>query len=460
MTRKPYPRALKKELRDAIVNQSRSAQQSCRPVEVPSTIADVPSFDALPEYNQTSVMELAGETLGIANPYFRTHDGLATTTTVIDGKVVLNFSSYDYLGLNADPRPAKAACEAIERYGVSAAASRMVAGDRPVHRDLEAALARICGVEDALVFVSGHATNVSLIGALMSPGDLILHDSYAHNSIFVGTQLSGATRRSFPHDDLDALEQILRHHRAGHSRVLVVVEGLYSMDGDLCDLPRLIALRQKYGFWLMVDEAHALGALGSTGLGSAEHFGIDPNDVDIWMGTLSKALASTGGYVAGSASLIKFLKHHAAGFVYSVALSPALAASALRSIELMLNEPQRAARLRENATYFQEVADSLGLDTGLAEGSAVMPIMLGDSATAVKMSERLLELGVNVAPVTFPGVPMNKARLRFFLTAIHEKSQIDTALAAVRRALDELEDEGFGEAVAEAVAQFARNFES
>jgi 7-keto-8-aminopelargonate synthetase-like enzyme len=194
----------------------------------------------------------------------------------------------------------------------------------------------------------------------------------------------------------------------------------------------------------MVDEAHALGCVGARGHGSFEHFGIDPSDVDIWMGTLSKTLSATGGYIAGSATLIEFLKNHADGFVFSVALPPALAAAAECALQILRAEPDRAARLHDNSRYFLDRARALGLDTGLGQGYAVAPVMIGDSAVATKLSERLLGCAINVAPVTFPGVPMQMARLRFFLSCDHTHDQIDAALVATRAELDKLRAEGFG----------------
>ncbi|MBT9386514.1 aminotransferase class I/II-fold pyridoxal phosphate-dependent enzyme [Pseudooceanicola sp. CBS1P-1] len=400
-------------------------------------------LDRLEAVQRGAALERALALLDLEPPYFRMHDGHAGAETRIADRACLNFATYDYLGLNADPRPARAAVQAIGRYGVSAGGSRMVSGERPVHRALEARLARHYNSEAALSFVSGHGTNMSLLAAVTGPGDLIVHDAHIHNSVRMGAALSGASVRSFAHNDLAALERILAHNRPLCRNLLIVVEGLYSMDGDLPNLPGLLALRDCYDAWLMVDEAHALGCVGARGQGVAAHYGLDPACVDIWMGTLSKTLASTGGYVAGSGALIRLLKHEAAGHVFSVALPPMLAASALCALELLEQEPERCARLRENGAYFAARAAELGLNTGTGQGFGIMPVMVGASPVAVKLSERLLEAGVNVAPVTFPGVPMNAARLRFFLSSDHTEAQIDQGLRALRQALDRLEEEGF-----------------
>lgn len=400
------------------------------------------SFEDLEGSKEIKQIKAVGEALGIENPFFRCHDGRAAADTRIAGQAYINFGSYDYLGLNGDERVKQAAHSAIEKYGISASASRLVAGERPCHRQLEQAFADHYNVEDAMVFVSGHATNVTVIGHLMTDGDLILHDAFAHNSIVVGATLSGANRRSFGHNDLDMLENLLKMNIENHQNVLVCVEGLYSMDGDLPDLPRLIALKKRYGFWLMVDEAHSLGTVGNTGGGVADYFDIDPKDVDLWMGTLSKTLGSTGGYIAGSRALIEFLKSYAPGFVFSVGLPPLLAEAALKSLELLKAEPERVTTLQKNSVYFLKQAKAQGLDTGLAEGYCVVPIIIGDSLCAARISAGLLQRGFNVLPIIFPAVPMNSARLRFFLTSEHSFEQIDQALLAVKAEIGKHRDSG------------------
>jgi 8-amino-7-oxononanoate synthase len=450
MSRQGNKRGLTDLVRDRARDLARkSAAQFPEASRVKSTRRNQ-NVSQIDDFQKMVATEQIAQALDIQNPYFRVHDGHPGTTSYIRERECLNFSSYDYLGLNSDPRPAAAAQAAIEKYGVSGAASRMVAGTRPVHDDLEDAIARHYGSEAGQVFVSGHATNVSAISALTGEGDVVLYDAYIHNSVTAGIEKSKASRRSFPHNDLKALERILERTRPTARNILVVVEGLYSMDGDVPDLPTLLDLRDRFGFWLMVDEAHALGCVGATGKGSFEHFGIDPGNVDIWMGTLSKTLASTGGFIAGSRDLVSFLRYHADGYVYSVSLPPVLAASALSALEIMLSEPERAAKLQANAKHFQKCADSLRLDTGLGEGYGVMPIMVGCSLKATKLSERLLERDINVMPVVFPGVPMQSARLRFFLSADHSFEQIETALSAVSEELRQLHDERFGEAISAA----------
>ncbi|MFM8678888.1 MAG: aminotransferase class I/II-fold pyridoxal phosphate-dependent enzyme, partial [Alphaproteobacteria bacterium] len=248
-------------------------------------------FDRHPGYQKMLVPKVAADRLGVENPFFRVHEGVAGATSRIGGREYVNFSSYNYLGLAGHPAVLKAAKDAIDRYGMSASASRLVAGERPVHRELEAELADFYGVEDCVAFVSGHATNVSTIGYLFGPRDLVVHDSLIHDSAMQGIRLSGATRRSFPHNDIAALDLLLAEIRGQFERVLVVVEGLYSMDGDTPDLPALVDVKRRHKAFLMVDEAHGLGVLGATGRGIAERHGVAGPDVDIWRGTLSKTLA-------------------------------------------------------------------------------------------------------------------------------------------------------------------------
>jgi 8-amino-7-oxononanoate synthase len=331
---------------------------------------------------------------------------------------------------------AKAAREGIERFGTSVSASRIVAGERPLHRTLETALAEFYGVEAAVAFVSGHATNVSTIGTLMTPDDLVLYDDLSHNSVLIGTKLSRATAMAFRHNNLEALEQLLAEHRHLHKRVLIVVEGLYSMDGDVADLPKLVKLKEKYGAWLMVDEAHSLGVLGATGRGVAEHFGVDPRKVDIWMGTLSKTLASCGGYIAGKQELIDVLRYQAPGLVYSVGLSPPLAAAATAALAVLKAEPDRVARVQANGRLFLSLAKEAGFDTATSEGHSIVSVIVGDLVNAGKLAERFLIRGLNVLPIIYPAVPLKAARFRFFITSEHTPAQIRTAVRIMQEELE------------------------
>ena len=420
---------------------SRQSPQSWFAAARAATAADLAS---LPIYREMLQIGAAWGALGIANPYFHLLEGRASATAIVDQRPCINFASYDYLGLNSHPEVAAAAELAIREYGTSVSASRPTAGDRPLHRQLESELALHYRAEAALVFVSGHATNVSVIGDLLTPKDLILYDALSHNSIVVGARLASGARRVFPHNDLDALERILSQSRSAHERVLIVVEGLYSMDGDLPDLPRLVDLKERYNALLMVDEAHAIGTVGATGKGVFEHFDVDPAKVDIWMGTLSKTLAGCGGYIASSSIAIDILKYHASAFMFSVGMSPPVAAASLAALRLIPAAVEKVRRAQANAQFFLDKARGLKLNTGHATGRAVVPVIVGDSLRAAKLAERLLDRGVFTIPVTYPAVAMKSARLRFFITSEHQRDQLELAATATREELDKLEAEGFG----------------
>jgi 8-amino-7-oxononanoate synthase len=400
------------------------------------------SFESLPAYQHLRTQRGLADALGINFPFYRTHDVRAGAQSVIAGKPVVNFASYDYLGLNGHQEITSAVAAAAGEWGTSVSASRITAGERDFHRDLERALADIYEAEASLVFVSGHATAVSTIAALLGPKDLILHDSLIHNCVVVGAQLCGATRRSFAHNDMGALADILAATRDRFDRVLIVSEGLYSMDGDGPDLARLVDIKEQFGCWLMVDDAHALGILGKTGRGIFEMAQVDPKRVDIWLGTLSKSLVSCGGYVAGSRSLIDYLKLTAPGMVYSVGLPAPASIAALTAIRLMQREPERVARLQANGQLFLRRAREAGLDTGGSWGYAVVPIILGDSLRTIMLADQLLKRGYNAFPIIPPGVPEQSARLRFFISSEHSVADIEGAVAATREELTRLEREG------------------
>jgi 8-amino-7-oxononanoate synthase len=359
------------------------------------------------------------------------------STVVVDGREYINYSGYNYLGLAGHPEVSSAAKAAIDRYGTSVSASRFASGEIPLHGELERELAALIGTEDCVAFVSGYGTNISTIGHLFDGRDLIVHDELIHNSARLGGVLSGAKRFIFPHNDFEVLDKILTDHRARFRRALIVVEGAYSMDGDVPDVRRLVAIRRKHRAMLMVDEAHSIGVLGAGGCGIREHFDLDPADVDIWMGTLSKTFAASGGFVAGSAALVEILKYTAGGFVYSVGLSPPDTAAALAAVRLMRREPERVAQLKSRIALFVKLAREAGLDTGASE-SAVVPVVTGASLLALRLADALFKRGINVHPILHPAVPEASARLRFFLTASHTEAQIHSTIAHIVEALTEL----------------------
>ncbi|WP_330231694.1 aminotransferase class I/II-fold pyridoxal phosphate-dependent enzyme [Nocardia sp. NBC_00508] len=364
------------------------------------------------------------EALGLSNPYFLVNDGVTRDTSVIGGDQVINFSSYNYLGLTGHPAVVAAVQDAVARYGSSCSASRVLSGEKPVHRELEAELAALLGTEDAIALVGGHSTNVTIIGHLVGPEDLVIHDSLAHDSILQGCKLSGATRRPFPHNDHAALDELLTRIRHQYRRVLILIEGVYSQDGDIPELPAIIAIKKKHKALLMIDEAHSVGVLGEGGGGIGEYFGVDRNDVELWSGTMSKALAGCGGYVAGSAELIRFLKYTTPGFVYSVGMTPMNAAASAAAIRQLRADREPLERLRHNSRLFLHLARDAGIDTGDSHDTPIIPCIVGDSLKTLKLSNALLRRGINVNPILYPAVPEDLARLRFFVTACHTEDQI------------------------------------
>jgi len=407
-----------------------------RPPAEPDRVTD---FALWPEYRalRARLDQLEGQ--GIESPFFQVHEGVTGSHAMIGGRRVLNFANYNYLGLSGDPDVTRAAQDAVASWGSSVSASRVVSGERPIHAALEGEIARFLRVDDAIVFIGGHPANVSTISHLFATDDVILCDALMHNSAVQGAEFSGARRLTFPHNDWRTLDTMLQRVRGRHRRALIVLEGVYSADGDVPELRRFVDVKERHGAMLMVDEAHSLGVLGATGRGIAEHSGVDPRAVDLWMGTLSKSLASCGGYIAGSSALVEYLKYTAPGFVYSVGIPPSNAAAALAALRKLVAEPERVAALHERAARFLRRCREAGLDTGASSGTPVIPIIVGDSLRAAKLSAMLLAAGVNVQPMVAPAVPNDRARLRFFVASTHTDAEIDATVQLVVDAMRQLE---------------------
>jgi len=449
MSRKGLP-GLTAQIKDKLIQQAleRRHRQTEQvndteiPVQSSSSTTNIPEqhyrFQLHPGYQQIRIINDGAARLGIGNPFFKLHEGIAGATTQIGGREYINYASYNYLGFSGHPDIAEAAKTAIDCYGTSVSASRLVSGERPIHRELEQAIAKAYGVDDAIVLVSGHATNVTTIGYLFGSKDLILHDELVHNSILQGITLSGARRLPFPHNDWAALDKILAAQRHHFERVLIVLEGIYSMDGDYPNLPRFVEIKHKYKTFLMVDEAHSFGVMGKTGLGIREHFELDGGCVDIWMGTLSKSLAGCGGYIAGEMALVEHLKFLAPGFLYSVGMSPPLAAASLAALKCMQREPERVTVLQERGQFFLEQAKLVGIDTGTSTGLAVIPAITGSSIRAARLSAALFERGINVQPILYPAVPEKSARLRFFVSCQHTEAQIQQTVQMTAEEFEKL----------------------
>jgi 8-amino-7-oxononanoate synthase len=343
----------------------------------------------------------------------------------------LMLSSFGYLGLIGHPEINEAATAAIARYGAGCHGARLVAGTTDLHRDLERQLAAFLSADDALVYSSGYTANLSTIAALVGPGDRVIGDERNHTSVVDGCKLSGAACLTFRHNDVDHLRSLLEESPG--TRTLVVVEGGYSMEGDIAPLPEIVDLCQRHGAVLMVDEAHSLGVLGKTGRGVQEHFGLPADAIDVKMGTLSKALGSQGGFIAGSVELIDYLKHHAHTFVFSASLAPPLAAAALKALEVLRREPWRVERLQHNARRLTSGLRSLGLPTTESR-SAIVGLLCPTEEAALEMTVRCRQEGLYVVPMLYPAVPRNAPRLRLNVMATHTDEDVDWAIAVLARA--------------------------
>ncbi len=408
-------------------------------------IEDIPvadyQTDQFPEVVELQERIARFARMGMESPYFDVHEGTTRDTATIDGREFICFSSYNYLGSSGDPEVTAAAKAAIDTFGSSVSASRVVSGEKTIHGELERKIAEFLGTESSVCFVGGHSTNETTIGHLMNPGDLILHDELAHNSLVQGCILSGAQRRSFPHNDTAACERMLAEMRGKYRRAVIVVEGVYSMDGDYCDLPKLVEIKEKYKAMLFVDEAHSIGTMGKTGRGICEHFGIPGSRIDFLMATLSKSLGSCGGYIAGKKTMIEYLKYTAPGFVFSVGMPPSNAAAALASFERIEKHPEVVAKCMNNSKLFLKLAKEKGLDTGLSDNTPVVPVITGNSLLALRLSRALYARGYNVQPIMYPAVEEKAARLRFFITSCHSEEQIRQTVDVTAEELEKLKAE-------------------
>ncbi len=343
---------------------------------------------------------------------------------VVNGRTMGMFASYSYLGLIGHPRINAAAKAAIDKYGTGTHGVRTLAGSLALHRELEGTIARFKGADDAVTFTSGYATNLTTVSTLVGRHDVVFSDKLNHASIVDGCLLSGAKFVRFRHNDIEDLDQRLTEAPKGAGR-LVVSDAVFSMDGDIIDLPGLVRLCRKHHAWLMIDEAHSLGVLGATGRGIEEHYSM-PGVVDIKMGTLSKTIPSVGGYIAGRSDLIKYLRHQSRAYIFSAALPPAQAAAALEGFRVIEDEPWRVQAVQRNAHHFIDSVRARGLDT-LQTRTAIVPVLCGTDERAFRMTAEAQRQDIFVLPVVSPAVPEGMARLRATVTAAHTTEEIDQA---------------------------------
>jgi len=357
-------------------------------------------------------------------------------TVVIDGHEVITLSSNNYLGLTVHPKLREAAIQAIEKYGVGSGSVRTIAGTMSLHRELEEKLARFKHSEAALTFQSGYTTNLGVISALMQPQtDLIISDELNHASIIDGIRLNKTPRKVYPHKDMAGLRRVLEESQDVPGKVMVVTDGVFSMDGDIAPLPEIVALAEEYGAFVMVDDAHASGVLGK-GRGSTVHFGLEGR-VALQIGTLSKGIGALGGYVACSQDVKDFLLQRARPVLFSTSHPPSVVATCIAAIDLLENDTSLVDRLWENALFFKRGLEQLGFNTGKSE-TPITPVIVGEGALAMQFSDRLFQEGVFAQGIVFPTVPADKCRVRTIVTALHTNEELSKALSVFEKVGKEL----------------------
>ena len=349
----------------------------------------------------------------------------------VRGRIMGMYASYSYLGLIGHPRINEAAKRAVDKFGTGTNGVRSLAGTLTLHNELEETISNFKHTESAVTFSSGYVTNLTTISSLMGRGDYVYSDKINHASIVDGCLMSGAEFRRFKHNDMAHLEGLLKNAPAEVSK-LVIADSVFSMDGDIIDLPRIVELSKKYNAWLMIDEAHSIGVLGKTGRGIEEHFGMT-DAIDIKMGTLSKTIPSVGGYVAGKKELIDYLRHGSRAYIFSAAIPPAQAAAANEAFKVILDEPERIDRLNANTKQFIGGLKSMGFDTLLTE-TAIVPVLCGTDEKAFELTKRCQEQDVFVLPVVSPAVQEGMSRLRATVTAAHDPSDIEHAMEVIYQA--------------------------
>lgn len=383
------------------------------------------------------------DTLHRANWYRQVQaiEGRGGPTVMVNGREMVNLASNDYLGFAGEPQIEERAIVAIKTYGTGATGSRLLSGHRELHRELERAIAHLKKTEDAIVFSSGYLANIGTVSAMVNHRDLILTDEYNHASLNNGTALSGAKTLTYQHCNLEKIQTYLSEHRANHRRCLILTDGVFGMDGDVCPLPEILSLAKQHDAMVMIDEAHSAGVLGKTGAGCAEYFNCDPHAL-IQMGTLSKAFASLGGYVAGRRDLIDFLRNRAPSWIYTTGLSPADTGAALGAIALLQQTPSRLTQLHQNAQYLSQQIDRLIRELPvekqqtlkrLPTDSAIVCVQVKDAATVLQLGQRLKEQGIFASAVRPPTVPIS--RLRMTIMATHTEAHLDQCTQALKHCL-------------------------
>jgi 8-amino-7-oxononanoate synthase len=394
-------------------------------------VRSTPFFEKCHRYEVAERVRNAG-----VYSFFRVIESAQDPEVVCDGRRMIMLGSNNYLGLTNDPRVKEAAIDAVRKYGSGCAGSRFLNGTLDLHVRLEERLARFMRKDSAVTFATGYQVNLGAISCLVGKGDVVYLDKQDHACIIDGARLSFGEVRKFKHNDARDLARQMRNDTAARGR-MIVVDGVFSMEGDIAPLPEIVAAAREFDAAIMVDDAHGIGVLGPTGRGTAEHYGLE-EDVDLVMGTFSKSMASVGGFIAGDETVIDFIKHRARTLIFSAAPPPASVAAALATIEIMEREPERRTKLWENARFFSEGLRSLGLDTAGSQ-TPVVPVVVGEDDTALAMVQRLHDEGVFVNCVLSPATPPGRALIRTSLMATHTRDQLTRALEAIGKVAKELQ---------------------
>jgi len=359
-------------------------------------------------------------------PYFKALESEQAPEVSIGGKKYIMFGSNNYLGLANDPRMKEAAIKAIEKYGTGVAGSRFLNGNTVLHEELERKLAKFKGREAALLYATGYQMNLGVVSALASKGDVVIVDKLDHASIIDGCKLSGAEIKRFKHNNLADLEKVLSHISAEKGK-LVIVDGVFSMEGDIAPLPDIVKICKKYGARIIVDDAHATGVLGKTGRGTSEYFGLNHKDIDLIVGTCSKTFASVGGFAVGDEQIIHYIRHISRAMIFSAALPPSCVATISKAIDIIETEPERIKKLWDNSNYLLERFKKMGCNTGHTQ-TPIIPILIGDNEKTFMLWKALFENGIFTNPVISPAVPPKRTLMRVVVTASHTKEHLDRAL--------------------------------
>ncbi|MDY0256306.1 glycine C-acetyltransferase [Gudongella oleilytica] len=362
--------------------------------------------------------------------------GASGPEVLLDGKKVINLSSNNYLGFANHPRLKAAAISAVEKYGAGSGAVRTIIGNMSIHEEMEEVLSKFKREEAAFVYQSGFNCNAGTIQAVTEAGDIIISDELNHASIIDGSRLSRADKGIYKHSDMDSLESVLKDSRDKYRNILIITDGVFSMDGDIAKLPEIVQLAEKYEAMTYVDDAHGSGVLGESGRGTVDHFGLHGR-VDFTIGTLSKAIGVVGGYVAGSSTMYEWLSHRARPVLFSTSMPPAAAGAIIEAVKMLTESTEYTDRLWDNAKYFKEKMGTLGFDIGNSQ-TPITPVIIGDEAKTMEFSRRLLDKGVFVSGIVFPTVPKGTGRLRCMVTAGHSKEQLDKAVEAFKAVGEEM----------------------